>query len=96
MTNFFIEKLHLFIKRKLKRKGGKVWFRIVPFVGLTEKAVGVRMGKGKGLRNGWFYPIKKAQVFMELIVFDRILLNRILKGLKMKLPLKIKYIFNRK
>ncbi len=53
------------------------------------------MGKGKGPHEAWVYHVKKAQVLMELSINDVFLLKRIKKALKMKLPLKIKFIKNR-
>jgi len=94
LSNFLIEKLHLFLKRKFKKRG-KVWFRVVPHVGVTKKPLEVRMGKGKGPHNSWVYHVKKAQIIMELHTLDFFLLKRIKKALQMKLPLKIKFIKNR-
>jgi len=94
LSNFFIERLHLFLKRKMKKRG-KVWFRVIPFIGVTKKPLEVRMGKGKGPHEYWVYHVKKAQVFMELTISDTFLLKRTLRALQMKLPLKVKFIINK-
>lgn len=91
LSNVFIEKLHLFLKRKFKKRG-KVWFRVIPFIGVSKKPLEVRMGKGKGPHTSWVYHVKKAQVFMEFTVYDDNLLKKILRALKMKLPFKVKFI----
>lgn len=54
------------------------------------------MGKGKGPHDSWVYHVKKAQIIMELTIYDFFLLKRIKKALKMKLPLKIKFVTNKK
>jgi len=95
LSNFLLEKLHLFLKRKFKKKG-KVWFRVIPHIGVTKKPLEVRMGKGKGPHDSWVYHVKKAQIIMELTIYDFFLLKRIKKALKMKLPLKIKFVTNKK
>lgn len=50
------------------------------------------MGKGKGPHELWVYHVKKGQIFMELTTSDVYLLRRILRSLRMKLPLKVKFI----
>lgn len=52
------------------------------------------MGKGKGPFDCWVYHVKKAQVFLEFTIFDSFLLRKIIKGIKMKLPVKVKIITN--
>jgi len=91
LSSVFLEKLHLFLKRKLKKRG-KVWFRVIPHIGVSKKPLEVRMGKGKGPHNLWVYQVKKAQVFIELSIFDVFLLKRLKHTLKMKLPMKVKFI----
>ena len=42
--------------REMKREG-KVWIRVFPDKPITQKALGVRMGKGKGTVEYWVAPI---------------------------------------
>lgn len=91
LSNFFIERFHLFLRRKLKKRG-KVWFRVIPFVSKTKKPLEVRMGKGKGPHDCWIYHVKKAQIFMEITVNNLCLKEKIFRALYRKLPLKVKIL----
>jgi len=62
ISHVFIEKLNLFLKRKIKKKG-KIIFRCIPYIADSKKPLEVRMGKGKGPNTHWIYPIKKGQIF---------------------------------
>ena len=47
ITNRQIEAARIAMTRYMKR-GGKVWIKIFPHKSYTAKAIGVRMGSGKG------------------------------------------------
>ncbi|MCR5084752.1 MAG: 50S ribosomal protein L16 [Succinivibrionaceae bacterium] len=51
--------------REMKREG-KVWIRIFPDKPMTKKALGVRMGKGKGAVEYWVCPIQPGRVLFEI------------------------------
>lgn len=51
--------------REMKR-AGKVWIRVFPDKPMTQKALGVRMGKGKGTVEYWVCPIQPGKVLFEL------------------------------
>lgn len=51
--------------REMKR-AGKVWIRVFPDKPMTQKALGVRMGKGKGSVEYWVAPIQPGKVLFEL------------------------------
>lgn len=67
ISHVFIEKLNLFLKRKIKKKG-KIIFRCIPYIADSRKPLEVRMGKGKGPNTNWIYPIKKGQILWNLII----------------------------
>lgn len=92
ITHIFLEKLHMYIRRRMKKKG-KVWFRCIPHIGITQKPLEVRMGKGKGPHFAWVYHVKKGQIFLEFINNDPFLLNYLLRAMKMKLPFKTKIVW---
>ena len=48
ITNRQIEAARIAMTRYMKR-GGKVWIKIFPHKSYTAKAIGVRMGSGKGM-----------------------------------------------
>lgn len=51
--------------REMKREG-KVWIRVFPDKPITQKALGVRMGKGKGTVEYWVAPVQPGKVLFEL------------------------------
>lgn len=63
-----IEACRVSIRRKIskRKKKIKVWIKLFPYCSYTRKPVGMRMGKGKGLRAGWFAPVKKGHALYEL------------------------------
>ena len=97
LTNFKItarqiESIRQVISRTLRRKG-KIWINIFPFLPITSKPIGARMGKGKGSVNFWYMPIDVGTILFEIsgVSFYKARLA-LLKGAK-KLPIKIKLIF---
>ena len=48
------------------KRGGKVWIKIFPHKSYTSKAIGVRMGKGKGAPEGWVSPVKRGKIMFEI------------------------------
>jgi large subunit ribosomal protein L16 len=51
--------------RAIQRRG-QVYIRVFPDKPMTEKALGVRMGKGKGNVEYWVCPIQPGKVLFEL------------------------------
>ncbi|MGN0908804.1 MAG: 50S ribosomal protein L16 [Succinivibrio sp.] len=51
--------------REMNRQG-KVWIRVFPDKPITKKALGVRMGKGKGTVEYWVAPIQPGRVLFEV------------------------------
>ena len=51
--------------RAIQRKG-QIFIRVFPDKPITEKALGVRMGKGKGSVEYWVCPIQPGKVLFEL------------------------------
>ncbi len=51
--------------RAIQRRG-QVYIRVFPDKPMTEKALGVRMGKGKGSVEYWVCPIQPGKVLFEL------------------------------
>jgi large subunit ribosomal protein L16 len=74
------------IRRVIKRRG-KVFLKFFPSRGLTRKAVGVRMGKGKGNIAGWFGDVKKGKIMYELKGSGKKVGRSVLSFYKKRLPL---------
>jgi large subunit ribosomal protein L16 len=60
-----IEAARRCITRTMKRMG-KVWIRVFPQIPVTSKALGVRMGGGKGSISYWMCRIRPGAVIFEL------------------------------
>ncbi len=60
-----IESARRAINRKIKR-GGKIWIRIFPDKPITEKALGVRQGSGKGNVEYWVALVQPGRVLYEI------------------------------
>ena len=60
-----IEAARIAMTRYIKR-GGKVWIKIFPEKPVTQKPMGVRMGKGKGSLEYWVAVVKPGRVLFEI------------------------------
>ncbi|MBM4222232.1 MAG: 50S ribosomal protein L16 [Gammaproteobacteria bacterium] len=60
-----IESARRAINRKIKR-GGKIWIRIFPDKPITQKALGVRQGSGKGNVEYWVALVQPGRVLYEI------------------------------
>ena len=80
------------IGRKLKKTAGKLWINIFPHIPVTSKAVGVRMGKGKGAVDYWTSQVRPGQIVLEISGVSPILAKNILLKASFKLPIRTKII----
>src|SRR5690554_4211112 len=60
-----IEAARIAITRYMKRVG-KVWIRIFPHMGITQKPLEVRMGGGKGAPSHFVAVVKKGTIMFEV------------------------------
>ena len=65
ITDRQIEAARVALTRHIKR-GGKVWIRIFPDKPITKKPAETRMGKGKGIPEGWVAVVKPGRVMFEI------------------------------
>jgi ribosomal protein L16/L10AE len=56
--------LVFFCRKKLKFYS-KLFIRLTPKLKNTSKAIGIRMGKGKGSLNEIYFPVNEGQIFFE-------------------------------
>jgi ribosomal protein L16/L10AE len=56
--------LVFFCRKKLKFYS-KLFIRLIPKLKNTSKAIGIRMGKGKGSLNEIYFPVNEGQIFFE-------------------------------
>lgn len=86
-----IEAARIAMTRYMKR-GGKVWIKIFPHKSYTSKAIGVRMGKGKGAPEGWVSPVKRGKIMFEIAGVPEEVAREALRLASHKLPVKTKIV----
>ena len=65
ITGNQIEAARVAMTRATKR-GGQVWIKIFPDKPVSKKALGVRMGSGKGAPEYWVAVVKAQKVMFEI------------------------------
>ena len=91
ITNRQIEAARIAMTRYMKR-GGKVWIKIFPHKSYTAKAIGVRMGSGKGAPEGWVAPVKRGKVMFEIAGVSEEVAREAFRLAGHKLPVKVKFV----
>jgi len=86
-----IEACRKSIRRDVK-KLGNVYIRAFTYFSITKKAVGIRMGKGKGNHFLWVCPIRSGQIICELSGIEESKALFALNSASSKLPIKAKAI----
>lgn len=91
ITNRQIEAARIAMTRHIKR-GGKVFINIFPDRPLTKKALGLRMGSGKGPVETWVANVKPGRVMFELAGVPEELAREAMLRAMHKLPMKTRFI----
>lgn len=91
VTNRQIEAARIAMTRHIKR-GGKVFINIFPDRPLTKKALGLRMGSGKGPVETWVANVKPGRVMFELAGVPEDLAREAMLRAMHKLPMKTRFI----
>ncbi len=91
ITDRQIEAARVAVNRYLKR-GVKLWVKIFPDKPITKKGEGVRMGKGKGMPEGWVAVVKPGRVLFEISGVDEISAKEAFRLASHKLPIKVKFV----
>jgi large subunit ribosomal protein L16 len=84
-----IEAARQAISRKIKRRG-KVWIRVFPYLPITAKPKGTRMGKGKGNVSHWGARVRGGTTLFEICGVNESIFLDALKTGGAKLPIKTK------
>ena len=74
------------------KRGGKIWINIFPNKPISRKAIGQRMGKGKGALDYWAAVVKPGRVLFEIAGVDEEKAKEALRLASHKLPCKVKII----
>ena len=83
---------HWIAMTRYMKRGGKVWIKIFPHKSYTAKAIGVRMGSGKGAPEGWVAPVKRGKVMFEVAGVSEEIAREALRLASHKLPVKCKFV----
>ena len=74
------------------RRGGKVWIKVFPDKPVTSKALGTRMGSGKGAPDHWIAVVKPDRVMFEIGGVSEEVAKEALRLASHKLPVKCKIV----
>ena len=91
ITGNQIEAARIAMTRHTKR-GGKVWIKIFPDKPVTSKALGTRMGSGKGAPEYWVAVVKPGRVMFEIAGVSEEVAREALRLAQHKLPIKTRII----
>ena len=91
ITSRQIEAARIAMTRYMKR-GGKVWIKIFPHKPVSAKAIGVRMGSGKGAPEDWVSPVKRGKIMFEVGVVSEEVAHEALRLASHKLPVRTRIV----
>ncbi len=86
-----IEAARIARTRYIKR-GGQVWIKIFPDKPVTGKALGTRMGSGKGAPEYWVAVVKPGRVMFEIAGVAEETAREAMRLAMHKLPIKCKFV----
>jgi len=91
ITSRQIESARVAMTRYMKR-GGKVWIKIFPHKPVSAKAIGVRMGSGKGAPESWVSPVKRGKIMFEIGGVSEEVAREALRLASHKLPVRTRVV----
>ncbi len=91
ITSAQIEAARIAMTRYIKR-GGQVWIKIFPDKPVTTKALGTRMGSGKGTPEFWVAVVKPGKVMFEIAGVTEDVAKEAMRLAAHKLPIKCKFV----
>ncbi len=91
ITSQQIEAARIAMTRYIKR-GGQVWIKIFPDKPVTSKALGTRMGSGKGTPDHWVAVVKPSKVMFEIAGVSEEIAREAMRLAMHKLPIKCKFV----
>ena len=91
ITSQQIEAASIAMTRYIKR-GGQVWIKIFPDKPVTSKALGTRMGSGKGTPDHWVAVVKPGRVMFEIAGVSEEVAREAMRLAMHKLPIKCKFV----
>ena len=91
LTSQQIEAARIAMTRYIKR-GGQVWIKVFPDKPVTSKALGTRMGSGKGTPDHWVAVVKPGKVLFEIAGVSEETAREAMRLAMHKLPIKCKFV----
>jgi large subunit ribosomal protein L16 len=91
ITSRQIESARQAMTRYIKR-GGKIWIRIFPHVPVTRKALGLKMGGGKGNPEFFVAKVKSGTVLFEMKGVSEEVAREAMRLAGHKLPVKTRFV----
>ena len=91
ITSQQIEAARIAMTRYIKR-GGQVWIKIFPDKPVTSKALGTRMGSGKGTPDHWVAVVKPGRVMFEIVGVSEEAAREAMRLAMHKLHIKCKFV----
>lgn len=91
ITSRQIESARQAMTRYIKR-GGKIWIRIFPHVPVTKKALGLKMGGGKGNPEYYVAKVKTGTVLFEMKGVTEEIAREAMRLAGHKLPVKTRFV----
>lgn len=74
------------------KRGGKIWIRIFPHIPVTKKALGLKMGGGKGAPEYYVAIVKKGTMLFEMNGVTEATAREAFRLASYKLPVKTKFV----
>ena len=90
ITSNQIEAARIAMTRYIKRNG-KVWIKLFPDKPVTKKALGTRMGSGKGAPEYWVAVVKPGRVMFEIAGVTEEQAREAMRLAMHKLPIKCRF-----
>jgi large subunit ribosomal protein L16 len=91
ITSRQIESARQAMTRYIKR-GGKIWIRIFPHTPVTSKAVGTKMGSGKGNPDYFAAKVRPGTIMFEMQGVPEDVAREAMRLAAHKLPIKTKFL----
>lgn len=91
VTSRQIEAARQAMTRYIKR-GGKIWIRIFPHTPVTRKAVGTKMGSGKGAPDFFVAKVRPGTIMFEMQGVEEDVAREAMRLASHKLPVKTKFL----
>jgi len=85
-----LESARMAILKTVGRKGLKIWMLAFPHIPVTKKALGVRMGKGKGSVSYFVAHVRAGKVIIEFNCLSENAAKLACKQVSYVLPIKVK------